>query len=168
MKRFAVGRALAALAVVPALALAGCSSDEPAEKAVEEAVEDAAGGSADVDIDDDSIKIETDEGEVSVGQDLPDDFPSDVALVDGEVVSAMSMAGKGWTVSVQTDQSMEDLSEVADDARARLGDDYDVATTMENDTMSGYVLQGDTYLVTVSASQGEGGALVSYTVAPAE
>lgn len=77
-----------ALLLALALALGGCG--EVAEKASEEAIERAveSDGSADVDVDSDdgSVKVETDEGTTSYGEDLdlPDAFPSDVPLPESD------------------------------------------------------------------------------------
>ena len=80
------------LIVLVALALVGCGNvaDKVAEKAAENQIENAIGGNANVDINDDTVKIQTDEGSMSFGGgEIPADFP--VPFPDGgEVVSVIT------------------------------------------------------------------------------
>lgn len=100
--------ALSAVAVALTLVAAGCGGDS-AEQLAEDAIEEATGGSADVDISDGTMKITTDTGNVTVsggdegvkiesdegtiqmgeGTELPDGFPGEVPVPGGELVSAM-------------------------------------------------------------------------------
>ncbi len=161
-------RAAAALVLVPALALTGAcggGDEEAAERIAENALEDANGGDADVDIDGDEVTIETDEGTMSMGQDLPSDFPSDVTLLEGEILTAMSLTGTGWTVLMTIDGNPAD---VAEEAKAALGDAYTVDGEFKAQDVVNYSLKGPEYTITVSTTlgtDGEGTAL-SYNVAP--
>lgn len=62
---------------------------------VEDAIEQAGGGN--VDVDGDSVRVETEEGsfEMSSTGELPDDWPADVPLPDGFVVTAGSSVDGG-------------------------------------------------------------------------
>lgn len=105
--------AVVAIAVTVAFTLSGCFPNpldqltdqiesEIAEGGAEKLVEGMTGGDLD---------IETGE--------LPKDFPSDVPLVDGQIVSAVSMGleeGKTWSVTLQ----VGDSAAAMDEARQQL------------------------------------------------
>lgn len=100
---------LRSLVVVPALVLAaaGCGGDKVAESLSERMIEGVASGNVDVDVD-----VDSDSGEVtlrdkdgntvtSFSQQLPPNFPDNVAMIDGDVVSAVETdveGGKGYVV----------------------------------------------------------------------
>ena len=162
VRRAALG---AATAVFSLALVTGCGSDEIAERATERALEGAADGSADVDLDDDGgIKVETDEGSLSVGQDLPDDFPVDeVPLPEGDVLSGMSMAGQGWTVSMAVPGAAD---EVAPQVRSMLESaGYEIEASTEAGEMTIYTATDDTYALTVSVAADGETTNVGYTVA---
>lgn len=72
---------------------ASCS--KAAEKLSEGAVEQQTGGEVDVDSDG-NVKIETDEGSLSVGTgEVPDGWPDDIGLPDGLVIVSGSDIGSG-------------------------------------------------------------------------
>ena len=98
MKRAIIG----VLIVVLALWLVGCQS--VSEKIGEEIGEEIAGGvvGGDVEVDGDSVTVETDDGAVTVENgeagELPDGFPDDFPIYDGATVdSASSIAADGDT-----------------------------------------------------------------------
>lgn len=97
------------------LVLAACGSESVGEKVAEKAIEQSAGGDADVEVGDDgSFSFESDDGSVSVDEDgnvkiegqdgsysldsqsgeLPDDFP-DVPLPDGFEVQSSATQNSG-------------------------------------------------------------------------
>ncbi len=89
--------------MVLALALGGC--DAIGERLAEEGAEQLTGG--EIDVDDEGVSFESDEGSFSSGAELPEDFPSSVPLPDdGELVNASRIDtedGLGWMVNVQFD-----------------------------------------------------------------
>jgi hypothetical protein len=142
-------RALATTAAgLLALGLAaGCSSEDAADKIVEEASDGK------VQIDDDGKKItvqgEDGEGTISVGEEaeLPDDFPEDdVPLPDGgSVRAAISTERDGkqfFSITYAIDG--DDLASAADDYSSKLEDD-------------GYEIEGQTNV------SGSGGSFTSFT-----
>lgn len=162
VRRAALG---AATAVFSLGLVTGCGADKIAEKATEKALEGAAQGSADVDLDDDGgIKIETEDGALTVGQGLPEDFPTEeVPLPEGEVLSGMSMAGQGWTVSLAVDGAPD---QVAPEVRALLeSGGYEIESSTEAGAMTILQATNDTYVLTVSVGEDNGGTNVGYTVA---
>lgn len=104
--------ALTAAVVALALVAGGCGGDS-AEQQAEDAIKEATGGSADVDINDGTMQITTDTGNVTVSGDegsvkiesdegtyqmgkgtkLPDGFPGEVPVPNGELASSMSSDG---------------------------------------------------------------------------
>lgn len=163
VRRAALG---AATAVFSLGLVTGCGADEIAERATEKALEGAAEGSADVDLDADGeggIKIETEEGELSVGQDLPDDFPADVPLPEGRVLSGMSMAGKGWTVSLAVDGAAADVAPEVESMLEAAG--FEIEATTEAGGMTIFSATKDAYALTVSVADDNGASNVGYTVA---
>lgn len=158
--------AVAATLVLSCGALvSGCGADDAiAERVAEEALEGAASGDADVDIDDGEVKIETDEGTVSFGDDLPDGFPlEEVPLVEGDVVAGSGITGEGWTVGMLVDGSREDSYA---QAKERLNDAGFKAAGSEITTegMSSYTAENDSYQVNVVVMSGDEGTNVNYTV----
>lgn len=149
---------------VAASTLAACGGgEEAAERAAEKAAEDSSGGDVDVEIDGDEVEIETDEGTMSVGQDLPEGFPEEIPLVEGEIVSGASVEGKGWTVSVQTDFAT--AKEAVAAARDELGGGWTASGEMDNPSMSLVGLAKGAYQLSLMSTAGDGGAIVLYTVA---
>ncbi len=154
MKRNRIAALVAALLLVPALV--ACGGEELSERAVEDAMEDAAGDAGtdvDVDIEGDEVTIEGEDGTFTVGDKLPDDFPSDdIALVDGDIVSSQSMDGASFTVIIATGSSAEDA--VAD-AVGKLEDKgFSVIEDSPMASAGGAELSNDTYLVKVLATEG--------------
>ena len=63
------------------------ASQKMGEQAVENMIESATGGQAEVDIDSDSMTVKTDEGSFSTGTSLPADFPKDAPVYPGSTVT---------------------------------------------------------------------------------
>lgn len=103
---------IAGLLLLLVLITTGCGQSV-AEKMMEKNLENAMGGDAEVDMDGDNIKIETEEGvslEVGEGVSLPADFPEDIFVVEGEIVSVMkNVMGAGISVSVLSDKTMTEV-----------------------------------------------------------
>ena len=115
----------AALLATSALALltAGCGgaadkvSEQVAEKAVEQAIENEGGGNVDIDTDGDgSLSIETEDGSFSTGTgELPETWPEDVPLPEGLEIGAGttmdSSDGKLVSITAASDASPAELLE---------------------------------------------------------
>jgi len=90
------------------LVLSGCG-EKTAEKTAEKAIEKSTNGQVDVDIDDNTISVNTNEGSMQAGEEvsLPAGFPSDVHVVDGTITMATNVTENDmYTVSVQTTKSV--------------------------------------------------------------
>ena len=94
------------------IGISGCSSI--AEQAVEQIVEESTG--VEVDEDGEKVTITGDEGETleidGSGTTLPDGFPSDVPVYDGEIMSSTSFSageGQSFSVAILTDDAFADV-----------------------------------------------------------
>lgn len=99
-----------------AFGFSACKSpaEKAAERSAERAMEKASGGQAEVDIDEDTVNINMEEGSFSAGENvkLPDNFPSDVYIPKGKLLSVMNMGGAdNWTATLETDDSISDVVE---------------------------------------------------------
>lgn len=144
--------ALAALALVPVV-LAGCSlpgadggsTGDNGAATSGPAPEDGGG-----------------DGGVDPNTQVPATFPSDIPLIDGEVLESADL-GTGWIVLFGVDDAIASFNEGAD-ALAGAGFDEDARTTNDTEGFGNYT--NDLYTVQISANvdyPGYGQA-VSYTV----
>ncbi|MFA5070457.1 MAG: hypothetical protein WC528_04210 [Patescibacteria group bacterium] len=138
-----------------ALILTGCGKSA-AEKAAEKAAESATNGQADVDLSNQKITVNTNGSTIEVGGDiaLPSGFPEDVYVVDGTIKSASTVnEGKGYSVMIETNQSVADLKDLYD-AKLKeegwnitfsmnLGDSFTMAAEKGNRTANVTLGQGE-------------------------
>jgi hypothetical protein len=103
-------------AVVVGVLVVGALLRGAGERAAERAIERAAGGDADIDVDDGKITVKTDEGEWSTGGEMPKDWPSDVPVYGGAKVlySASANPATGSAGSYLALQSSDSPDKVAD------------------------------------------------------
>lgn len=146
--------ALAGTALVVILALTGCANplEQLAERATEEGIENL-------------IESETG-GEIDIntggGATLPDSFPGEVPVVDGEILSALAVDGT-WVLSISVDSAeaaeagYDDLLNAgfSETASADLGGGM-LINSVENDTYgvtySVIVAEDDTVSVNLSVT----------------
>lgn len=145
-------------------------ADRAAESAVERAAEAAASEGVDVDIDTDGggVTVETSEGTFTSGMgSLPQGFPEEIPVAEGEIFSGASstMEGQqGWVVSVSVDQAPDEAIAEAGAALEAAGFTVgDNSMAMEGLTYVQYV-SSDWDLILGATDDGEGGTLLSYTV----
>lgn len=161
-----------ALAAVGVLTLAGCGNavEGLAEGAVERAIENELGESADVSINEDSFTVDTAEGSITAGAgSVPEDFPSDVPIVDGEVSFAQrldSADGLGWSLVITTSSDPASTVEQVRTALESNGFTVEDASQFAQDEGAGGTVLGEkgslTAFVLVS---GDGSSTqVTYTV----
>lgn len=165
-------RARAALAV-PALLLLGptlltaCGDSE--EEQAEQAAEAVLGEDADVDIDGDSMTFDDGENAITTGTGLPEGFPEDVEVVEGEIVSGMSADdGTSTNYSVIVSSSA-DIAAAADEARGLLeaaGWTLDSENEMDGLTTLRFTKDGAEVGINVLPSDTGAGAQVMYSVTP--
>jgi hypothetical protein len=132
------------IAAISATLLTGCFGN-PVEDLVNRGVEDAIEGATG--------------GDVSLGGELPADFPTSVPLIDGTIgVAAGTGGADGWVVVITSSAS----DPVADAASALEAAGFTEDTTVSGAGMGAKVYSNAEYLVLV-AGEGE---TVSYTVTP--
>jgi len=88
-----------------ALFISGCGT----KSLVENQIEKNLGDDTKVDLNDESISIQTKEGSLQVGGtiNLPEGFPSDVYIIEGQILSAMQNFGSaGYQVIISTSKSI--------------------------------------------------------------
>ncbi|WP_394552572.1 hypothetical protein ACDF64_17240 [Agromyces sp. MMS24-JH15] len=141
------GLAAALLAASVVIGLSGCFNPVDAvQQGVEDAVEGAVEGATG--------------GDVQIGGDLPEGFPTEVPLVDGEIVAAAG-TGDGWVVTIRTD-----AADPVGDAVAAL----EAAGYVEDPEMAAIQVEGaalrsnGTWNVLVAGDTGG----VAYTVTPVQ
>lgn len=80
------------------LMLSGCGmiADKVAEKASEEIIEGSTGSQVDIEGEDGAT------ASLGEGAQIPDDFPDDVPVYEGNILGAMSGDG-AWTLQIETD-----------------------------------------------------------------
>lgn len=89
----------------------GCTK-KVAEKTTEKIIEKNVGSEANVDLNNDQLTIETEQGVYQAGEQvsLPYGFPDDVYVIDGNIVAAMAMTEEqGYSVSVVTNKSVSEV-----------------------------------------------------------
>lgn len=95
-----------------------------AEEVAEETIEEGLGGNADVELDEDSMTIETDEGslESAATDEWPSDIPSDIPEYgDGEITNTLhseSDDGEYWIVAIDdtSDSAIDSYKSLLSDA----------------------------------------------------
>jgi hypothetical protein len=142
-------RAATALAIagITASLLTGCfgTPSDLVGKGVEDAIESATGG------------------DVSLGGELPADFPTSVPLIDGDVTFAGGAGdadGKGWLVVI----SPTAADPVAEAAAALEGAGFTEDTTMAGGEAGARVYTNAEFLVLLAGD--DNGETLSYTVTP--
>ncbi|HBU06553.1 MAG TPA: hypothetical protein DEB09_00540 [Candidatus Magasanikbacteria bacterium] len=94
------------------LIISGCGQKSLVENKIENELEKQFGGKAQVDVDNNAINIQTEQGQIQVGGEisLPTDFPADIFIVEGKIVSAMkNVMGAGYQIIIETDKELEEV-----------------------------------------------------------
>lgn len=167
-------RSVRTLLAVPALVLLGspllvaCGDSE--EEQAEQAAEAVLGEDADVDIDGDSMTFQDGENSITTGSGLPEGFPEDVELVEGEVLSGMSSGDGTLTTYNVIVSSSADVAAAADEARSRLeasGWTLESEAEMTGLTTLRFSKDGADVGISVLPADTGSGAQVMYAVTPA-
>jgi len=92
----------------------GCG-EETGETIIEKAIESETGGNAEVDIEENSFRLKTEEGEMSMtagdSVKLPDDFPEDVYLYKGADLNMAMEFPEAVNLTFETKDDMEKVSQ---------------------------------------------------------
>lgn len=144
--------------LVASLVLTGCGS--------EKTVTTSDGSKVKVDADGDGATIKTDDGEISVGQGLPDGFPEDdIPVIDAKVIGGAKGTDGGpyaWSVVMQQDG---DVGEIFDEAEKKLlAAGYTAGQGMDmNDVRTGQ-FTSDKYDVGVNVAKTGDAVTITYAV----
>lgn len=107
------------LFVLPGIALAvffgWLASGDNAEKLTEDIISNSIGNKVDINTDDGTFRIETEEGSISVGeQKIPEDLPGLVALYDNQKVTGVVTNTQGdskfWSINAETNDSADKVN----------------------------------------------------------
>lgn len=172
MSRTSLAVRTGVLASAVAVALTGCGGavENIVEGNVERAIENELGESADVEIGEDSFSVDTEEGSITAGAgSVPEDFPTDVPLPDGDVAFAQrleSADGFSWSLIVASDA---DPAALADEIRGELtGNGFTVEEASEfsgADALGGTILAEKDDLTVLVLVAGDGSeTTATYTV----
>ena len=156
----------AAMLFVAVFVLSGCT--KTAENIVETSIEASTGGEVDVDLDDNTLRVETDEGTFEAGESvsLPSGFPSDVYVYDGTITAASTTGEDMFVVSIQSSDSQTDVKEKYE--AELVNDGWEITSTLT--LPSGITMgaeKGNRY-VTVTAGESEGETLITVGVSTLE
>jgi hypothetical protein len=131
----------AVIAVLAATMLSACfpNPGDLVNRGVEDAIEDATGG------------------DVSLGGELPADFPESIALIDGEIAFAAGAGGsEGWIVMISSSAA----DPVADAAAKLEAAGFTEDTALSGDTASAVVYSNGEHIVLLAGD----GETITYTV----
>ena len=91
------------------LLLSGCGITD---KIAEKTIETASDNQVDVNVKDNNFTVNTNEGTLEIGEktSLPDNFPSDVYVVDGNIMSATTVKdNNGFTLSIESNDTQANI-----------------------------------------------------------
>jgi len=162
---------LMALAIAMSISSCGNIAEKVTEKAIEKTMENAAGSDAEIDIEDEGIKVSNDEGEVMMGEDtkLPGDWPSEVPAYPDIKITLSSKS--------KDDNGTDNFGLFAEVTKGTVKDVYE----WHKDKMSGWEITSDNYGTTdgndsfsivfknnryeVLLMAGSDGEIITYTMA---
>lgn len=165
MKKKILKLALLSLAV---LVLAGCGKSvlqKSNETAAEKIIEAQSGGKANVDINGNSVTVETEQGKMQSGENvkLPSDFPTDVYVIDGTIkVAITDQASGGQTISIETGKSLEEASAAYQEKLKSNG--WKITGTMNFGEAATIIAEKDERTVSVSIGASDGKTTVTVGV----
>ncbi|MCX6399335.1 MAG: hypothetical protein NTX33_05320 [Propionibacteriales bacterium] len=149
-------------------ALGACSEDI-GDKVAERVAEEQLGDGAEVDVDAGSGKVRIDDGDGGSyvgGTGLPEDFPDEVPLVEGEVLNGAAVKDGGsvvWTVTVQVAGADQEAFDAA--VQKLEGAGFDLATEIQSGLYGGQLDNGKwSVVLAVYGDATAGTAVVGYTV----
>jgi hypothetical protein len=154
------GAALAASLVL--VGAAGCSSEDAGEKAGERLAEEMMGGDVDINAEDGSVKLTDEEGNTSEygsGAELPEGWPSDLALPDGvTILGSSTRTENGVETMFVTGESETSLDDLYEQIKKQLTDaGYEIVNDSNMSSSSGGFASveatGDEYTANVTISE---------------
>lgn len=130
---------------------------EATEEAIESSIESATNGAVDVDLDDDTVTINTNAGTFTAGEevDLPDNFPSDIHVIDGTIkMTSETTEIEGFSISIEISKS---VAAAKTEYEKQLVDDGWTITGMLDFTATATIMaEKDNRTVTVTIIEADG------------
>ena len=153
---------LVGVIILLAVTLSGCKNT--AEKTAESIIESSTGGEVEVDIDNESMIININDGSLVVGEGvgLPSTFPDDVYVIDGEIISSMTIDNNStYQVQIDTTESYTDAVAMYDEKLQ--ADGWSIISTLEISDGADIMAEKDDRYTTVSIATSEGITVVIIT-----
>lgn len=128
-----------------------------AEKSAEKTIEQATGADVDVSEGGDKVTIETDEGKVTIGKnEVPDNFPSDIAIYNGSEVTGTSETTDGVSVILKTSDSVSTVNNFYKDDLAKNGWKITLSSTAEGSSVISAEKGEKSVIITISVDNEDG------------
>jgi len=145
--------------------VSGCGTNKLVENQIENNLEKNLGGNAKVDLNSGAINLQTENGSLQVGGkiNLPEGFPSDVYVMDGQILSAMQNFGvNGYQVIISTTKSITETQTLYNEKLKN--DGWNIQNTMNLGTS--FILSAikDTRSLSVSIGDGDEAGVVSVII----
>ncbi|MFA6537597.1 MAG: hypothetical protein WCT18_04360 [Patescibacteria group bacterium] len=135
--------------------LTACGEKTLMEKGIEKQIEKNLGGNVDLDLKNEGMKIETENGvtlETGENVSLPTDFPKDVFVPEGKIISAMkNVMGEGYQLVIKSDQKSEDIKKSVEEKLTAEGWNMNQSADLNGIIMLGGKKDSRTVSVTISA-----------------
>ena len=155
--------------LMAALMVVGCGK-KAAERAVERSIEAGSGGDAKVNITDNSMTIQTDEGTMKIasGGDakLPDSFPADILVYKGASLQTVMEVPQGFNLMLKTPDAADKVLEAYKSSMTSQGWTQEMAMDMGAQKMIAF--KKDNRTVNIVLTPEDGATQVTLTVAKGE
>lgn len=148
---------LAVGVIVFTLLSSGCGQKSSVENKIKNELEKSVGGEVNVEVGDKKINIQTEQGSLQVGGKitLPKNFPSDVYVIDGELMSVMdNVKNSGYQIAIKANLSLADASKLYQTKLKEQG--WKILQAMDVGTASIVMAQKDNRQLTVAMGKEEG------------
>lgn len=156
---------IAALILVT-LPAAGCAK-KASDKTLEKAIEKSTNGTADVDIKNNSVTINTNGGSWQTGEQvsLPSGFPSDIYVVDGTIKTAVTtVAGQAYMIALSSTKTVSEIKALYESKL--VSDGWTISANMTIQTSVSLVAEKGNRTVTLGISPSDDSTtVVSLTTA---
>lgn len=141
-------------------------AENMSEKYIEQAIERETGGTVDVDYNNSNVTVETEEGSFSSGNDvkLPEDFPSDVYVFGGKLLSVIKTNEDAVMISIETDKTPAEVKAAYEEKLK--SDGWELTGTMDfGDSVSLIGKKGTRTISVVISTDGSGKTNIVLSVA---
>lgn len=150
--------------------LAACTSpwqkaaQQSVENQMENAIEEQTGQDADVNVDENSVEISTDEGSLQAGEDvkLPQDFPGDIYVYDGKLSAVLqTIENEGYSITIETDDPIGDIMSLYESKLK--SDGWEITGSMNFESTASLAAEKGERSLSVVAGSGEAGNTIVIT-----